>query len=288
MAASQGAPEPGILDGIRIVDLSDGIAGPVATLILAEAGADVVAVEPPEGAANRATNGFHTWMRSKRSVVLDLDTADDRAALDRLLAAADVVVHNYGPTRARAGPRRRHAGDAVSAPDRVLGAFVAREPRRRRPPRRRAAHDGTPRRARRAAGLPRRSDLPALPDRELVCVAPRRDRHRGPPHHPPAHRSRRSRAHVPGPGCARADGDALAPGREAVAVTCRRHAQGHDRRDVVRDRRRRVDPPHGRPHQVADVHRGDRGRAPRRPEGRPGHVVPADRRLARGTAAASE
>ena len=69
--------------------------------MLAEAGADVVAVEPPGGAANRATNGFHTWMRSKRSVVLDLDQADDRAALDRLLAAADVVVHNHGPPRAR-------------------------------------------------------------------------------------------------------------------------------------------------------------------------------------------
>src|SRR3954471_15343973 len=100
MAATDGALEPGILDGIRIVDLSDGIAGPVATLMLAEAGADVVAVEPPGGAANRATNGFHTWMRSKRSVVLDLDQADDRTSLDRLLAAADVVVHNHGPTRA--------------------------------------------------------------------------------------------------------------------------------------------------------------------------------------------
>ncbi len=93
--------EPGILDGIRIVDLSDGIAGPVATLLLAEAGADVVVVEPPAGAANRAVAGHHTWMRSKRSVVLDLDTADDRAALDQLLAAADVVMHNHGPTRAR-------------------------------------------------------------------------------------------------------------------------------------------------------------------------------------------
>ena len=40
-------------------------------------------------------------MRSKRSVVLDLDQPDDRASLDDLLAAADVVVHNYGPTRAR-------------------------------------------------------------------------------------------------------------------------------------------------------------------------------------------
>ena len=100
MAARDSAHGGGILDGIRIVDLSDGIAGPVATLMLAEAGADVVAVEAPEGAANRSTPGFHTWMRSKRSVALDLDTTDDRAALDRLLAAADVVVHNHGPTRA--------------------------------------------------------------------------------------------------------------------------------------------------------------------------------------------
>src|SRR5215213_4211442 len=101
MAALDTAQDASILDGIRIVDLSDGIAGPVATLLLAEAGADVVAVEPPAGAANRATPGFHTWMRSKRSVVLDLDQTDDRAALERLLAAADVVVHNHGPTRAR-------------------------------------------------------------------------------------------------------------------------------------------------------------------------------------------
>ena len=52
-------------------------------------------------------------MRSKRSVVLDLDTPDDRAALDQLLAAADVLVHNHGPTRARElGARRRVVGDA--------------------------------------------------------------------------------------------------------------------------------------------------------------------------------
>ena len=101
MAALDSARDAGILDGIRIVDLSDGIAGPVATLLLAEAGADVVAVEPPGGAQIRAGNGFHTWMRSKRSVVLDPDDADDRARLDQLLAAADVVVHNHGPTRAR-------------------------------------------------------------------------------------------------------------------------------------------------------------------------------------------
>jgi crotonobetainyl-CoA:carnitine CoA-transferase CaiB-like acyl-CoA transferase len=89
-----------ILDGIRVLDLSDDIAGPVATLLLAEAGADVVKVEPPGGVAGRSAPGFRTWNRSKRSVVLDLDVAADRARLDGLLAAADVVVHAYGPTRA--------------------------------------------------------------------------------------------------------------------------------------------------------------------------------------------
>ena len=93
--------QPGILDGIRIVDLSDGIAGPVATLLLAESGADVVMVEPPDGAPARALAGFRTWNRSKRSVVLDIETTDGRAALDQLLASADVVVHNFGPMRAR-------------------------------------------------------------------------------------------------------------------------------------------------------------------------------------------
>jgi crotonobetainyl-CoA:carnitine CoA-transferase CaiB-like acyl-CoA transferase len=92
---------PDILDGVRILDLSDGIAGPVATLLLAEAGADVVMVEPPTGAGSRPLPGFRTWGRSKRSVVLDLDTADDRAKLEQLLGAADVVVHNFGPSRAR-------------------------------------------------------------------------------------------------------------------------------------------------------------------------------------------
>jgi crotonobetainyl-CoA:carnitine CoA-transferase CaiB-like acyl-CoA transferase len=91
----------GILDGVRIVDLSDGIAGPVATLLLAEAGADVVTVEPPGGARSRSSAGFRTWNRSKRSVVLDVEEPSDRARLGELLAAADVVVHNFGPARAR-------------------------------------------------------------------------------------------------------------------------------------------------------------------------------------------
>jgi crotonobetainyl-CoA:carnitine CoA-transferase CaiB-like acyl-CoA transferase len=85
-----------ILDDVRIVDLSQGLAGPLATRLLAEAGADVVKVEPPGGDRMRRLNptGFAIWNRSKRGVVLDLDDGVDRARLDALLTEADVVVHD--------------------------------------------------------------------------------------------------------------------------------------------------------------------------------------------------
>ena len=89
-----------ILDGYRVVDCSEGIAGPVATLLLAEAGADVVKVERPGGDPARSSLGFLTWNRSKRSVVLDLDTSEGRGNLDDLLRGADVLVHGFGPARA--------------------------------------------------------------------------------------------------------------------------------------------------------------------------------------------
>jgi crotonobetainyl-CoA:carnitine CoA-transferase CaiB-like acyl-CoA transferase len=94
----------GILTGIRIIDMSTGIAGPVATMLLAEVGADVVKIEPPAPGRDRDEPGFRTWNRSKRSVALDLGTDDGHAKLEQLLAAADVLVHELGPTAAeRAG-----------------------------------------------------------------------------------------------------------------------------------------------------------------------------------------
>ena len=77
------------LSGIRVVDLTTGLAGPFATRLLAEAGADVVKVEPPGGDPERVARavGFATWNRGKRSVALDLDDEADRAALGRLLEA---------------------------------------------------------------------------------------------------------------------------------------------------------------------------------------------------------
>ncbi len=90
-----------ILDGIRIVDMANGISGPVAAMLLAEAGADVIKVEPPGGSFDRESPGFLTWNRSKRGVVLDIETPEGRERLADLLGAADVLIHDIGPTRAR-------------------------------------------------------------------------------------------------------------------------------------------------------------------------------------------
>jgi crotonobetainyl-CoA:carnitine CoA-transferase CaiB-like acyl-CoA transferase len=109
--------DPLPLDGIRVADLSRVLAGPFATMLLADLGADVVKVEPPEGdesrgwgppwwgdAADRRSAYFASVNRNKRSVVLDLRTPDGRTALDRLLATSDLLVHNYRPgTAARLG-----------------------------------------------------------------------------------------------------------------------------------------------------------------------------------------
>jgi crotonobetainyl-CoA:carnitine CoA-transferase CaiB-like acyl-CoA transferase len=97
---------PGPLDGYRIVDLTSMISGPLATMILADQGADVIKVENPDGgdhtrAANNRRNGFSASFlnnnRNKRSVALNLkDPAALRAVL-RLLATADVLVQNFRP-----------------------------------------------------------------------------------------------------------------------------------------------------------------------------------------------
>jgi crotonobetainyl-CoA:carnitine CoA-transferase CaiB-like acyl-CoA transferase len=91
--------EQGALGGHRIVDLSNFWAGPLAARLLAELGADVVKVEPPggEGAFQLMPvlpNIYVDGNRSKRGLVLDLKTAEDRARLLDLVAASDVVVEN--------------------------------------------------------------------------------------------------------------------------------------------------------------------------------------------------
>jgi len=101
---------PGPLAGIRVVDLSTVLAGPYCTMLLADLGADVVKVEPPEGDATRgwgppwvgdATAGTRTAAyflsvnRNKRSLGLDLRTDAGREVLSRLIARDDVLVENF-------------------------------------------------------------------------------------------------------------------------------------------------------------------------------------------------
>ena len=97
---------PGPLHGYRIVDLTSMISGPLATMILADQGADVIKVENPDGgdhtrAANNRRNefsaGFLNNNRNKRSLTLDLKNPAAKQALLRLVATADVFVQNFRP-----------------------------------------------------------------------------------------------------------------------------------------------------------------------------------------------
>jgi crotonobetainyl-CoA:carnitine CoA-transferase CaiB-like acyl-CoA transferase len=103
-------PLDGPLAGIRVIDCSTVLAGPYATMLLADLGADVVKVEPPEGdgtrgwgppwvgdeeAGTRTAAYFGAVNRNKRSIRLDLKTASGREVLTHLLADADVLVENF-------------------------------------------------------------------------------------------------------------------------------------------------------------------------------------------------
>ena len=94
-------PAP-VLEGLTVLDLTEGSAGPVATMLLADHGADVVKIERPGGDPFRSTAAYTVWNRSKRSVVLDLRDADERAAFAALAASADVVIDSFAPGTAAA------------------------------------------------------------------------------------------------------------------------------------------------------------------------------------------
>jgi crotonobetainyl-CoA:carnitine CoA-transferase CaiB-like acyl-CoA transferase len=103
LAASSAA----VLDGIRVADFSRVLAGPYATMMLADFGADVIKIESPEGDETRAwsppvdasggSSYFSSVNRGKRSVVCDLGTPEGLGHARRLAVTADVVVENFRP-----------------------------------------------------------------------------------------------------------------------------------------------------------------------------------------------
>jgi crotonobetainyl-CoA:carnitine CoA-transferase CaiB-like acyl-CoA transferase len=98
----------GVLDGIRVLDLSWGISGPMAGMMLADQGADVVKIEPHGGDPfrdnDRTRLGYRTWQRGKRSAVLDLKDPADLATFKILATHADVLIDSFSPgTMARLG-----------------------------------------------------------------------------------------------------------------------------------------------------------------------------------------
>ena len=104
---------PEVLEGIRVVDVTTGPVGGMATMVLADFGADVVKIEPPGGDRFRALAAAPLWLRGKRSVIADLTTDAGRDDVHRLVATADVLVVSGPPSRAR-----RWGLDADAAIDR--------------------------------------------------------------------------------------------------------------------------------------------------------------------------
>lgn len=102
------AQRPLPLAGVRVLDVSQVMAGPYACMLLADLGADVVKIEPPEGGDQTRgamgfkmkgpdSMGFLNMNRNKRSVTLDLKSESGREVLYRMVKEADILVENYRP-----------------------------------------------------------------------------------------------------------------------------------------------------------------------------------------------
>lgn len=99
------------LSSYRVVDVTQNVAGPFCTQILADLGADVIKVEPIGGDSTRSwgppflegglSSMFMAFNRNKRSLTLDLKQPEARSVLDRLLSTADVFVHALRPDAAK-------------------------------------------------------------------------------------------------------------------------------------------------------------------------------------------
>jgi crotonobetainyl-CoA:carnitine CoA-transferase CaiB-like acyl-CoA transferase len=103
--SERSSPRSGPLSGVRVLDLSAYIAGPYGCTLLADQGAEVIKIEPPDGdnlrkypsTLEQESRAFIGINRSKRGIVLDLKKTAGLGALLRLVRSADVLVHNFRP-----------------------------------------------------------------------------------------------------------------------------------------------------------------------------------------------
>ncbi len=90
------------LDGVRVVEFTHMVMGPTCGMILADLGAEVIKVEPPGGDKTRNLPGlgigfFRSFNRNKKSVVIDINTEEGRAAAVELIGQCDVMLENFRP-----------------------------------------------------------------------------------------------------------------------------------------------------------------------------------------------
>jgi crotonobetainyl-CoA:carnitine CoA-transferase CaiB-like acyl-CoA transferase len=88
--------------GLKVLDCSQGLAGPMAAMLMADFGAEVLKIEPPGGDRAQAKPGYQMWNRNKRRMTLDIGAEAGRARMEELLAAADVAIFDHSPRRMEA------------------------------------------------------------------------------------------------------------------------------------------------------------------------------------------
>jgi crotonobetainyl-CoA:carnitine CoA-transferase CaiB-like acyl-CoA transferase len=102
MSNETDAPHELPLAGIRILELGHTVMGPSCSMALADLGADVIKVEPPDGDRTRANVGFGSALfpvfnRNKRSISIDLKSETGRAVIDKVIAGEDALIENFAP-----------------------------------------------------------------------------------------------------------------------------------------------------------------------------------------------
>ena len=141
------APDDGNLplSGVRVLDVSQVMAGPFCSMLMADLGADVIKIEPPAGDSTRQMPGavgadspsFNAVNRGKRSIVVNLKSDEGRAVFMRLAASTDILIENYRPgvmtalgfgyaALAQLNPRLIYAsisGYGQTGPERGKGGF---------------------------------------------------------------------------------------------------------------------------------------------------------------------